>query len=141
MTEVHEDDFWGDLSWRMVATFAMWLEEQENGQELVAALHLVNDVVARQERGQVILPEQIQAAFDATLQLHAVTVSHWKDIHAVFEMLSERFLSLLPDASERSSTEDDWDDDEDVIDTLGKWWCEDCETWHVGCFCPKDDGE
>ena len=31
--------------------------------------------------------------------------------------------------------------DVDVIDTLGKWWCEDCEAWHVGYYCPKDDGE
>ena len=99
----------GDLPQRMVATFAMWLEEQEQGQELVAALRLVNDVLERQENGQTVPPEQYQAAFDASLRLQAVTVMHWKDMHTVFEKLCERFLSLLPDASETSSDESDWD--------------------------------
>lgn len=129
----HERDFFDDLSQRVVATFAMWLEEQEHGQELVAALRLVNNVLERQEIGQVIPPEQYQAAFDATLQLQAVTVSYWKDMHAVFEMLSERFLPLLPDGLDTSGDEDD--DDENVIDMLGRWWCEDCETLHVGYYC------
>ena len=122
MSVAYEDDFWGDVSQRMVATFAMWLEEQEDGQELVAALYQVNDVLARQERGQVIPLEQAQAAFDATLRLQAVTVNNWKDMHAVFRMLAQRFVPLLPDGLE---TRDDGS--------------EGCEMWHVGSYCRQSE--
>ncbi len=137
MAVAHEDDFFAELSQRMVATFTVWLEGQEQGQELVSALRLVNDVLERQERGQTVSAEQYQVAYDAAQWLQAVTVVSWKDMHAVFKMVCERFSSqLLSESSIHGESSDE--DDEDV---LGKWWCDECDAWHAGYYCPKDDDE
>jgi hypothetical protein len=123
MTETQKDDFAGELAQRMVALFAMWLEEQEQGQELIASLRLVNDVLERQEREQVVSQEDYQAAYDAVQRLLAVTVTQWKDMHAAFEIAAEDFAAVLVDGEPKP----------------GYWWCEDCETCHVGYSCPKED--